>query len=67
MTEVRVIYHYWGINSGVNMKLLLNSFLYQKGANILTFDINNFYLQTPLERPEYVRIKLSNLPQDFID
>ena len=25
------------------------------------------YLQTPLDQPEYVRIKLSNTPQDFID
>ena len=29
------------------------------------FDICNFYLQTPLDRPEYARIKLSDIPEDF--
>ena len=33
----------------------------------MTFDIRNYYLQTPLDRPEYVRIKLSDVPQDFVD
>ena len=35
------------------------------GAKITTFDIFNFYLQTPLDRPEYVRIKLSDIPEEF--
>ena len=33
----------------------------------MTFDIRKYYLQTPLDRPEYVRIKLSDIPQDFVD
>ena len=33
----------------------------------MTFDIRNYYLQTPLDRPEYVRIKLSDTPLDFVD
>ena len=49
------------------MKLLLNSFLSRKVAKFVNFDIKNFYLQTPLDRPEYVRIKLSEISQDFID
>ena len=33
----------------------------------MTLDIRNYYLQTPLDRPEYVRIKLSDIPLDFVD
>ena len=49
------------------LKLLLNSVLSCKGAKFVTLDIKNFYLQTPLDRPEYVRIKLADIPKDFID
>ena len=27
----------------------------------------NFYLQTPMERSKYVRIKLLDIPQEFIE
>ena len=43
-------------------KLLLNSVLSLKGAKFVTFDIKNFYHQTPLKRLEYVRIKLVDIP-----
>ena len=33
----------------------------------MTFDIRNYYLQTPLARPEYVRIKLADIPLYFVD
>ena len=33
----------------------------------MTFDIRNYYLQTPLDCPEYVRIKLSDIPLDFVN
>ena len=33
----------------------------------MTFDIRNYYLQTPLDRPEYLRIKLSDILLDFFD
>ena len=42
-------------------KLLLNSILSHKGANFVTFDIKNFYLQTPLDHTEYVCIKLDDI------
>jgi len=29
-------------------------------------DIANFYLMTPLKRPEYVKIKLSDIPEEII-
>ena len=32
----------------------------------MTMDISNFYLMTPLSRPEYIRIKLSDIPEEII-
>ena len=29
-------------------------------------DISNFYLMTPLKRPEYIRLKLTDIPEDII-
>ena len=33
----------------------------------MTFEIRNYYLQTPLDRQEYVCIKLADIPLDFFD
>jgi hypothetical protein len=30
-------------------------------------DLKNFYLNTPLDHPEYIRIKLADIPQEFIN
>ena len=30
-------------------------------------DAGNFYLATPLDRPEYMRIPIELIPQEFID
>ena len=30
-------------------------------------DISNFYLMTPLKRPEYIRMKMSDIPQEIIE
>ncbi len=30
-------------------------------------DIKNFYLTTPLKQLEYVRMKLSNMPDEVVD
>ena len=49
------------------VKLMINSVLSRKNAKFCTFDIANFYLGTPLDRPEYVRIRLDDVPQEFID
>ena len=46
-------------------KLVFNSVLSRQGAKFTTFDIYNLYLQTPLDRPEYVRVKLSDIPDGF--
>ena len=49
------------------VKLIINSVLSRPSAKFACYDISNFYLGTPLDRPEYVRIKLSDIPQEFID
>ena len=48
-------------------KLVLNSVLSRKGARFACFDISNFYLGTPLDRPEYVKIKITDIPKEFIE
>ena len=36
------------------------------GANFMSIDIKNFYFHTPMPRYEYMRLKLSDLPDDVI-
>ena len=48
-------------------KLLLNSVLSRKGAGFSTIDLKNFYLDTPMPDPEYVRIKITVIPAKFIE
>ena len=45
---------------------MINSILSRTGAKYVCFDIENFYLSNPLGRPEYVKIKFSKIPQEFI-
>ena len=49
------------------VKLMINSVLSRRNARFACFDAKNFYLQTPMARSEYVRIKLSDIPQEVID
>jgi hypothetical protein len=49
------------------IKILLNSVISTPGAKFATADISNFYLMTPLKRPEYAKIKLSDIPEEIID
>ena len=46
------------------IKLIINSVLSRCNARLV---LKNFYLQTPMDRSEYVRIKLSDIPQEFIE
>ena len=46
---------------------MINSVLSHKGAKFITYDIRNYYLATSLDYPEYAKIKLTDIPQDFID
>ena len=45
------------------LNLIINSILSRPGAIFECFDINNFYLDISMECSEYVRIKLSVIPQ----
>jgi hypothetical protein len=45
----------------------LNSMISTKVARYCTFDLKDFYLNTLMEQPEYMRMKLSNLPQEFVN
>ena len=47
-------------------KMLFNSVVSTKGAKFMTMDISNFYLMTPLKRPEFIRIKLSDIPDEIL-
>ena len=47
-------------------KILINSVLSRTGARFVCFDIKKFYLGTPLNRPEYARIHLKDIPDYFI-
>jgi hypothetical protein len=48
-------------------KILINSVISTPNATFLVIDIKNFYLNTPLERFEYMVINLASLPQETID
>jgi hypothetical protein len=50
----------------VLIKTHLNSVISTKGARYMTLDIKNFYLNTPMTRPEYVCLKLSDIPDEII-
>ena len=47
-------------------KLLFNSVISTHGERFMTKDIANFYMMTPLKRPEYVKIKLRDIPAEII-
>ena len=47
-------------------KLLFNSVVSTKDAKLMTMDISNFYLMTPLKRPEYIRINIKDIPEEII-
>ena len=49
------------------VKLLLNSVLSRKGARFSSIDLKKFYLDTPMPDPEYVRIKILDIPTEFIE
>jgi hypothetical protein len=48
-------------------KILINSVISTQDSNFLVIDINDFYLNTPLERFKYMVINLASLPQETIE
>eukprot|EP00804_Cyclotella_cryptica_P006250 CCRYP_010108-RA/>CCRYP_010108-RA protein AED:0.40 eAED:0.40 QI:0/-1/0/1/-1/1/1/0/258 len=51
----------------ITVKILLNSVISTLNAKFMTIDIKDFYLNTPMARPEYMRLKLANIPAAIID
>ena len=51
----------------LTVKLLINSFTSTKGVKFMSIDIEDFCLNTPMSRYEYMRLKIAELPQDLID
>jgi hypothetical protein len=51
----------------MTVKMHFNSVISTKGVHYCTIDLKDFYLNTPMERPEYMRLKLSDLPHNFVD
>ncbi len=49
------------------VKLVIISTLSTPGAEFMTLNLANFYLNTPLDQPEYAGIQLSLIPQEVID
>ena len=47
-------------------KILFNSVISTKGARSMTIDISNFYLMTPLKRPEYICIHVRDISDEII-
>eukprot|EP00804_Cyclotella_cryptica_P024374 CCRYP_018573-RC/>CCRYP_018573-RC protein AED:0.15 eAED:0.15 QI:0/0/0/1/0/0/2/0/392 len=48
-------------------KMLFNSVISSRGARFMTMDISNFYLNTPLKRPKFIRLNIRDIPQEIID
>ncbi len=50
----------------VAVNLHLNSVISKKNAHYSTIDLKDFYLNTPIDQPEFMRMKLSDLPPNFV-
>ena len=46
----------------LTVKLLLNSVVLTPNAKFTTIDFKDFYLNTPMARSKYMRLKLGDLP-----
>ncbi len=46
------------------VKLMLNSSVSTMNTKLMCIDITNFYLNTPLEWYEYLKMKLTNISQE---
>ena len=60
----------WGVSTPTSdlttTKILFNSTISTPGATLVTMDIKNFYLNTPLSRYEYMHMKLESLTDKII-
>ena len=47
--------------------LLFNSTISTRGGRFICIDLRDFYLGTPMNRYEYMWIKMADIPQDIMD
>ena len=47
-------------------KVLFNSVISTKNARFMRMYIANFYLMTPLSRPEYIHVSIKDIPDEII-
>ncbi len=47
-------------------KVILNSTISTKGAQMMTIDLANFYLNTPMPRHKFMQLKIANIPEKVI-
>ena len=50
----------------LTFKMHINSNLSQKKRKYCSFDVKNFYLNTPMEHSEYMKILLTHIPDEII-
>jgi hypothetical protein len=48
------------------VKVLLNSIISTENAQCVILEVKDFYLNTPMKRFEYMRLKLNNIPEEII-
>ena len=48
-------------------KILVNSILSTPNARCIMMDIKDFYLQTPMRKPEYMGLKITDIPDEVIE
>lgn len=49
-------------------KILVNSIISTpNNVKCIMMDIKDFYLQTPMKRPEYMRLKITDIPDEIIE
>ena len=48
------------------VNVLLNSIISKENAQCIILDVNDFHLNTPMKRFDYMRSKLNNTPEEII-
>ena len=50
----------------LTVNILSNSVISTPNAKFITINIKDFYLNTPMKRFKYMKLKLNDLPKDLI-
>ncbi len=48
------------------LKIIINSTISTRGAKCMMIDLSNFYPKTPMARREYMRLKITDIPEEII-